>query len=312
MFHPAVALRQCIGRRHPAHHEVVMPHTHFTTLISASNLAERLDTAPESLFIADCSFELTDPAAGERIYAAGHVPGAHYLHLDRDLSGPKTGGNGRHPLPDRDALARKLAARGLGKGQQVIAYDAQGGMYAARLWWLLRWLGHDSAAVLDGGLAAWTGAGRALVTGIPPEKAGDFTSAAPLAVTIDAAAVERNLHSHERLIVDARAADRYRGENETLDPVGGHIPGALNRPFKDNLQADGRFKSAHSLREEFHAVLGAVAPERAVMQCGSGVTACHNLLAMEVGGLHGAALYSGSWSEWCADPARPVATGPTA
>jgi thiosulfate/3-mercaptopyruvate sulfurtransferase len=289
-----------------------MPHTHFTTLISASNLAERLEAAPDSLFIADCSFDLTDPAAGERTYGAGHVPGAHYLHLDRDLSGPKTGSNGRHPLPERDTLARKLAARGLRKGQQVVAYDAQGGMYAARLWWLLRWLGHDSAAVLDGGLAAWAEAGHALVTDVAPENAGDFVSAAPLAVTIDAAAVERNLQSRERLIVDARAADRYRGENETLDPVGGHIPGALNRPFKDNLQSDGRFKSAHSLREEFHAVLGAVAPERAVMQCGSGVTACHNLLAMEVGGLHGAALYSGSWSEWCADPARPVATGPAA
>jgi thiosulfate/3-mercaptopyruvate sulfurtransferase len=154
-----------------------MPHTHFTTLISASNLAERLEAAPDSLFIADCSFDLTDPAAGERTYGAGHVPGAHYLHLDRDLSGPKTGSNGRHPLPERDTLARKLAARGLRKGQQVVAYDAQGGMYAARLWWLLRWLGHDSAAVLDGGLAAWAEAGHALVTDIAPENAGDFASA---------------------------------------------------------------------------------------------------------------------------------------
>jgi thiosulfate/3-mercaptopyruvate sulfurtransferase len=295
-----------------AHHEVVMPHTHFTTLISAANLGERLDAAPESVFVADCRFDLTHPAAGEQAYAAGHLPGAHYLHLDRDLSGPKTGSNGRHPLPDRETLARKLAARGLKKGQQVIAYDAQGGMYAARLWWLLRWLGHDSVAALDGGLAAWTEAGRTLVGEVPVETAGDFATAAPLAVTIDAAAVERNLQSRERLIVDARAADRYRGENETLDPVGGHIPGALNRPFKDNLQIDGRFKSAHELREAFHAVLGSTAPERAVMQCGSGVTACHNLLAMEVAGLHGAALYSGSWSEWCANPSRPIATGSAA
>ncbi|CAB3786672.1 sulfurtransferase [Pararobbsia alpina] len=289
-----------------------MPHTHFTTLISAANLGERLDAAPESVFIADCRFELADPTAGERAYAAGHLPGAHYLHLDRDLSGPKSGGNGRHPLPDRETLARNLAARGLKKGQQVITYDAQGGTYAARLWWLLRWLGHDSVAVLDGGLAAWTETGRALVGEVPAETPGDFAAAAPLAVTIDVAAVERNLQSRERLIVDARAADRYRGENETIDPVGGHIPGALNRPFMDNLQPDGRFKSAHELREAFHAVLGPIAPERAVMQCGSGVTACHNLLAMEVAGLHGAALYGGSWSEWCASPLRPVAIGSAA
>lgn len=294
-----------------------MPHTHFTTLISADNLGERLDAAIQSatdpatglVFIADCRFDLTDPSAGERAYAAGHLPGAHYLNLDRELSGAKTGSNGRHPLPDRDTLARTLAARGLKKGQQVVAYDAQGGIYAARLWWLLRWLGHDSVALLDGGLAAWSETGRAFVSDLPTEAAGDFVAGAPLAVTIDAAGVERNLQSRERTVVDARSADRFRGENETLDPVGGHIPGALNRFYKDNLQQDGRFKSAHTLREEFHAVLGPVPPERAIMQCGSGVTACHNLVAMEVAGLHGAALYGGSWSEWCANPSRPVATG---
>jgi len=269
-----------------------MPHTHYTTLISAANLAGRLAAAPASVLVFDCRFDLADTGAGEKAYADGHIAGAHYLHLDRDLSGPKTGTNGRHPLPDRTKLVDTLAAYGLKQGQQVVAYDAQGGMYAARLWWLLRWLGHDSVAVLDGGLPAWQAAAHA-----------------PLSVTTDAQAIMRNLISRELMVVDARAPDRYRGENETLDPVGGHIPGALNRFFKDNLTADGRFKPAHSLREEFGALLPGTAPDRVVLQCGSGVTACHNVLAMEIAGLHGAALYAGSWSEWSADPSRPVATG---
>ena len=288
-----------------------MSHSHFTTLISAANLAERLDSARDTVYVVDCRFDLADPSAGERAYAAGHLPGAHYFHLDRELSGPKTGTNGRHPLPERDALAQRFGDHGLANGVQVVAYDAQGGMYAARLWWLLRWLGHDSVAVLDGGVDAWVEAGLPLVKDVPTETPRLFEHGAPLAVTINAAGIERNLQTHERVVIDARAADRYRGENETIDPVGGHIPGALNRPFKDNLSPDGRFKSAHTLRDEFHAVLGTTPSERAVMQCGSGVTACHNLLAMEVAGLHGAALYGGSWSEWSANPARPVATGPT-
>ncbi|HEV3424945.1 MAG TPA: sulfurtransferase [Paraburkholderia sp.] len=287
-----------------------MPHTHHTTLISAANLAERLAAAPGSVFVIDCRFDLADTEAGEKAYAAGHLPGAQYLHLDRDLSGPKTGTNGRHPLPERPALVATLAARGLKQGQQVVAYDAQGGMYAARAWWLLRWLGHDAVALLDGGLQAWEATGQPLTQDVAPRGAGDFKAGAPLAVTFDAQAVERNLGTHERVVIDARAADRYRGENETLDRVGGHIPGALNRFFKDNLTADGRFKPAHSLREEFGALLLGTAPDRVVLQCGSGVTACVNALAMEVAGLHGAALYPGSWSEWSSDPARPIATGP--
>jgi thiosulfate/3-mercaptopyruvate sulfurtransferase len=286
-----------------------MPHTHYTTLISAANLAERLANAPGSVLVFDCSFDLADPGAGERAYASGHIAGAHYLHLDRDLSGPKTGTNGRHPLPERAALVAMLAAHGLNPQQQVVAYDAQGGVYAARLWWLLRWLGHDSAAVLDGGLQAWQAAGFPLDTQVPAHAAGSFKAAAPLVATVDAQAVLRNLTVHERLVLDARAPDRYRGENETIDPVGGHIPGALNRFFKDNLTADGRFKAAHALREDFGALLSGKLPEYVVLQCGSGVTACHNALAMEVAGLHGAALYPGSWSEWCADPSRPVAKG---
>jgi thiosulfate/3-mercaptopyruvate sulfurtransferase len=287
-----------------------MPHTHYTTLISAANLHERLTAAPGSVLVFDCRFDLADPAAGEAAFAAGHIPGAQYLHLDRDLSGAKTGKNGRHPLPDRQALVNALAARGLDEAQQVVAYDAQGGMYAARLWWLLRWLGHDSVAVLDGGLDAWTAAGFALSKDVAQAKAGNFKAGAPLQVTVDVQAVVRNLSTHELTVVDARAADRYRGENETIDPVGGHIPGAVNRFYKDNLTADGRFKSAHTLREDFTALLPNTTPEHVVLQCGSGVTACHNALAMEVAGLHGAALYGGSWSEWCSDPSRPVATGP--
>jgi thiosulfate/3-mercaptopyruvate sulfurtransferase len=209
-----------------------MPHTHYTTLISAANLAERLTAAPGSVFVIDCRFDLADTEAGEKAYAAAHLPGAQYLHLDRDLSSPKTGTNGRHPLPDRAKLAAMLAARGLKQGQQVVAYDAQGGMYAARAWWLLRWLGHDAVALLDGGLQAWQAAGHPLTQEVAPHSPGNFKAGAPLAVTFDVQAVERNLSTHERVVIDARAADRYRGENETLDRVGGHIPGALNRFFK--------------------------------------------------------------------------------
>ena len=190
-------------------------------------------------------------------------------------------------------------------------YDAQGGAYAARLWWLLRWLGHDSVAVLDGGLQAWEAAGQPLATDVPHPAAGDFRAAAPLESTVDAAAVLANVNAPTRVVIDARAPDRYRGENETIDRVGGHIPGARNRFFKDNLTADGRFKTGHELREAFSAVLAGTEPNRAILQCGSGVTACHNALALEVAGLHGASLYPGSWSEWSADPSRPIATGPT-
>lgn len=286
-----------------------MPHTHYTTLISADNLAERLAAAPGSVLVFDCRFDLADTALGEQTYAAGHIPGAHYLHLDRDLSGAKTGTNGRHPLPARDALADTLKAHGLKQNQQVVAYDAQGGMYAARLWWLLRWLGHDSVAVLDGGLQAWQSAGHAVSQDTPPKSAGDFRAGAPLATVVDAQAVLANLTTKSQLVIDARAADRYRGENETIDRIGGHIPGALNRFFKDNLTADGRFKSGHELREAFNPLLGATPPNKVILQCGSGVTACHNALAMEIAGLHDPALYAGSWSEWSSDPSRPVATG---
>jgi thiosulfate/3-mercaptopyruvate sulfurtransferase len=189
----------------------------------------------------------------------------------------------------------------------VVAYDAHGGMFAARLWWMLRWVGHEAVAVLDGGLPAWTAAGNEVTTVVSLARQGHLQQRPSLAATIDADDILRDLPRASRTIIDARAPDRYRGENETLDPVGGHIPGAGNRFFKDNLQADGHFKSAAQLREEFAALIDN--PARAVMQCGSGVTACHNLLALEIAGLHGAALYPGSWSEWCADTARPIARG---
>ncbi|WP_454722238.1 MULTISPECIES: sulfurtransferase [Cupriavidus] len=283
----------------------------LTTLISCRDLrALREDSGRPSVVI-DCTFDLANPAAGREAYHAGHLPGAFYLHLDNELSGAKTGRNGRHPLPDPDTLTARLRALGVDAGSQVVAYDAQGGMFAARLWWLLRWLGHEAVAVLDGGKPAWVAAGLPLEAGTTaePEVPGSFTRKASLAATVDADLVLANLDAPRRLVVDARAPDRFRGENETLDPVGGHIPGAANRFFKDNLQADGSFKPADTLRAEFAQVLGATPASAAIMQCGSGVTACHNLLALEVAGLRGAALYPGSWSEWCADPARPVASG---
>jgi thiosulfate/3-mercaptopyruvate sulfurtransferase len=283
----------------------------FTTLISSQDLrALREDSGRHSVVI-DCGFDLANAAAGREAYHVGHLPGAFYLHLDNELSGEKTGSNGRHPLPDPNTLVARLRALGVNEDTQVIAYDAQGGMYAARAWWLLRWLGHAAVAVLDGGKNAWVAASLPLEAGNTPdpETPGRLTRKASLVATADAGAVLANLANPTRLLVDARAADRFRGENETLDPVGGHIPGAVNRFFKDNLEGNGSFKPAAVLKQEFGQVLGGTPASQAIMQCGSGVTACHNLLALEVAGLPGAALYPGSWSEWCADPARPVARG---
>jgi len=274
-------------------------------LVSAAEL-QALLACDTPCVLLDCSFDLVDPSAGERAYADGHIPGARYVHLDRDLSGAKTGRNGRHPLPERQALAERAAAWGVAPGVQVVCYDAQGMPYAARAWWLLRWLGQDAVAVLDGGPAAWVAAGGALSRDVSPLRpAAPFPSLAPAMPTVSATELLAQLG--RRPVLDARAGERFRGEVEPLDPVAGHIPGALNRFFKDNLQADGRFKPAAALRAEFEALH--VAPGEMVHQCGSGVTACHNLLAMEHAGLAGSALYPGSWSEWCADPARPVARG---
>ena len=281
----------------------------YTTLITAADLAARLDT-PDWVVV-DCRHDLMNPAAGRDAYAAGHIPGAVFADMDHQLSGAKQGADGvfrgRHPLPERAALLETLRGWGVNPGTQVVAYDAHGGMFAARLWWLLRWLGHPSVAVLDGALAAWQAQELPMSTEVPAPARGTIEERAPLVATVTAAEVLSNLAGGERQVVDARAPDRFRGENETMDPVGGHIPGANNRFFKDNLQADGLFKDAAHLRADFTPLVGE--PAKAIMQCGSGVTACHNLLALEVAGMQGAALYPGSWSEWCADPARPVATG---
>lgn len=284
------------------------------TLIGVDELHRALGQAGrDDIVVLDCGFDLTDPQAGRRQYEAGHIPGAAYVHLDDTLSGVKTGKNGRHPLPDRAGFARAMAALGIGSQTQVVAYDNAGGMFAARLWWLLRWLGHDAVAVLDGGVAAWTAAGYPLTTEAPPKRAaGQLPVGDSLQPTIDYAQLRQALDAGKHLVLDARAPDRYRGENETLDAVGGHIPGARNRFFRDNLAPDGRFLPPEQLRQEFTARMNGRAPADVINQCGSGVTACHNLLAMEVAGLTGAALYPGSWSEWSAQADAPVATGPDA
>jgi thiosulfate/3-mercaptopyruvate sulfurtransferase len=277
-------------------------------LISAADLQNLLASGAPVLLL-DCGFDLADPAAGEHAYAAGHLPGALYAHLDRDLSGAKakpTDALGRHPLPQRAAFADTAATWGLAPGLRVVTYDAQGGPYAARAWWLLRWLGHAEVQVLDGGVAAWQAHGGTLntQTTTPPSATAPYPADGPAGMpTLNADALQARLG--QVLLLDARAAERFRGDVEPLDPVAGHIPGATNRFFKHNLQTDGRFKPAPDLRSEFYALgNGAV-----VHQCGSGVTACHNLLAMAVAGLDAGALYPGSWSGWCADPARPVARG---
>lgn len=278
----------------------------YTALIGARDLAERIHDQDWVLF--DCRFDLANPDFGRDAYACGHIPGAFFMDLDEDLSGPKNGRNGRHPLPDPAALAARLEACGVNNHTQVVAYDDAGGMYAARLWWMLRWLGHHRAAVLDGGLQAWVSDAQALSTDTPEARPTTF-SLCLQPCRVDVNAVHANIGQSGMLLIDARSPDRFRGENETLDPVGGHIPGAVNRFFRDNLDAHGRFRDSATLRAEFVALLGNRPPAEVVHQCGSGVTGCHNLLAMEAAGLTGSRLYAGSWSEWCADPSRPVETG---
>ena len=280
----------------------------FTTLIQANELAARL-TGTDTL-VCDCRFDLADANAGRRAYGQGHILGAVHVDLDTVLSGEKTGANGRHPLPDREDFAAVMAGFGLSAASQVVAYDAAEGMFAARLWAMLRWLGHANVAVLDGGLAAWTAQGGALETTPPaPRPRGDLQSGRSMLPLVDYDAVRAASATGARPIVDARAADRFRGENETLDKVGGHIPGAVSRVFRRNLAEDGRWKPADTLRQEFTELLDGRDPKALIAQCGSGVTACHNLLAMEIAGLPGAALYPGSWSEWSSRPGSPIATG---
>lgn len=276
----------------------------YTTLISVADLAKCLEDPEVVIF--DCRHELTNPDFGPRAYAESHIPGARFANVDRNLSGPLTGKNGRHPLPDPDVFMEWLGRVGVSNASQVVGYDQAGGAYGARLWWLLRWLGHSRVAVLDGGWQAWNAAGRPVTKEVPAPKRAPFSGKADNS-RVDAQYVLQRLNSPEMVLIDARANDRYHGQNETIDPVAGHIPGALNRFFKDNLNAQGQFKSSEELRAAFKSLIGDMPAGKVISQCGSGITACHNLLAMEVAGIKGARLYPGSWSEWIADPARPVA-----
>ena len=274
-------------------------------LVSTGELAGHLGDAGWIVF--DTRHDLASPDKGRALYAQGHVPGAYFLHLDHDLSGPKSGRNGRHPLPDIHDFAKRINACGVTPETQVVAYDDIGGNFAVRLWWMLRWLGHETVALLDGGFPLWQKEGRPVTQEVPPPRAGSFVSRPHLGWTVDLPFVERFREDPSIRLLDARAPERFQGKTEPIDPVAGHIPGAINRFWKDNLSEDGRFKPPAQLRAEFDALLGADA-ERAVHMCGSGVTACHNAFAMELAGLAGGRLYPGSWSEWCSDKSRPVAT----
>jgi thiosulfate/3-mercaptopyruvate sulfurtransferase len=295
-----------------------MSDTAFTTLIEPRALAALIArpvgaaTAVATLAIIDCRHDLARPDWGAEAYAAGHVPDASFAHLDRDLSDPVTPSSGRHPLPRAERFAATLGRWGIDASVQVIAYDQGSGAIAARLWWLLRHHGHLRVAVLNGGFAAWQAAGLPTTSEPGRPVARRFEGAPQREAVASAQEIVRGLERGELergdvLLVDARAADRFAGRNETLDPVAGHVPGARNHPFTRNLDADGRFLSAEELARRWHETLGGTSPARVVSMCGSGVTACHNLLALEIAGLTGARLYAGSWSEWIRDPARPVA-----
>jgi len=280
---------------------------HFTTLIDANTLSEQLRREDLTLF--DCRFDLGNVSWGETEYARAHLPGALYLHLDRDLSSPISAQSGRHPLPDPGSFAARLAELGVTPESQIVAYDQGNGAYGARLWWLARWIGLRNVAVLDGGIAAWRAAGLPLETAVRTPKPSAFTPTVTPNAWVTSDDVDELRQRPGNLLVDARGAERFAGRNETLDPVAGHVPGARNRPFLDNLGADGRFLPADVLRQQFTTLLGSTNASSVVAMCGSGVTACHNLLALEHAGFSGARLYAGSWSEWIRDPRRPVATG---
>lgn len=280
-------------------------------LIEAREL-ERL-RASAGIVIIDVRHDLMNPRAGRDAYAAGHIPGAFFLHLDDDLSGPKRAGDGifrgRHPLPGRAGFARMLGELGVGDETLLVAYDEADGMYASRLWWMSLWIGHGRAAVLDGGLRAWREAGLALSADLPRATQRPLPLHDALVETIDAGEIERALGTSRLRVIDARAPERYRGDVEPLDAKAGHIPGAVNRPFKINVTAEGRFRPGPELAREIQPLASQVAPRDVVSQCGSGVTACHNILAMAVAGLPLPRLYAGSWSEWSSSPERPIATG---
>ncbi|ARP52982.1 sulfurtransferase [Alcaligenes faecalis] len=280
----------------------------FEFLVSAEQVQANLDNS--EWLILDVRHDLADHQAGRRAYEQGHIPGAVFLDHEVDLAAPKTGLNGRHPLPSRQELAQLLQQNGLRDGMQVVVYDAQGSLFASHMWWMLRWLGHPQVAILDGGWQAWQQLGGAEESG----SAKPVPAAAKLSVpeqaampTVQTEQVLKNLSKPIFTVLDARAAERYRGDVEPMDPVAGHIPDALNRSHLNNLGEQGRFKPAEQLRQEFQDLLGSISAEMVVHQCGSGITACHNLFAMELAGLSGSSIYPGSWSEWVSDASRPVA-----
>jgi thiosulfate/3-mercaptopyruvate sulfurtransferase len=274
-----------------------------STLVSTEALARNLG----AWRVFDCRHDLLEPELGEAQYRESHIPGALFASLDRDLSAPRSGGNGRHPLPDAGAFIAWLGRQGLKPDDAVVCYDAANGAMAARLWWMLRWVGHDEVAVLDGGLAKWTREARPVTAEVPRFPPTRYPARVRAGLSLDADAVAEQLRSS--LLLDARAPARWRGESEPIDPVAGRIPGAKNRFNMENVLADGTFKSPEVLRSEFLSVLQGRSPSQAIHYCGSGVAACHNLLAMEHAGLPGGRLYAGSWSEWLADPARPRERG---
>jgi thiosulfate/3-mercaptopyruvate sulfurtransferase len=277
----------------------------YKTLVDCHTLALHLHD-PDWVVV-DCRFVLSSPAAGRQAYEAGHIPGARYAHLDDDLSSPKTATSGRHPLPDPEKLAVTLGDWGIGPGKQVVAYDDSFGAMAARLWWLLRWLGHESVALLDGGLPRWQREGHPMTKDLPVVQPVTLVPTLRNDLLVDAGFVAKAVQDERWLVLDARSEERFNGEIEPLDPVAGHIPGAVNLPYEDNLHVSGRFSTPEELRELYQGQMQRVEPSHVIQMCGSGVTACHNILAMEHAGLSGARLYAGSWSEWIRDPSRPVA-----
>jgi thiosulfate/3-mercaptopyruvate sulfurtransferase len=275
----------------------------YSDRIEPSGLAPHLNDPDWAVF--DCRSYLAEPERGKSEYLGEHVPGALYVHLDRDLSGPLTGRNGRHPLPSIEHMTERFSSWGIDRNVQVVAYDTTQGQMAARLWWMLRYVGHDAVAVLDGGFQAWKAEGRQFASGWESRPERTFTASVRESMRVDVDGVDLEKH----LLIDARSPERFRGDVEPLDPVKGHIPGARNHPTAANLGADGRFLSKQELRKRFDSLMGESPASSIVSYCGSGVTACHNLLAMEIAGVHGARLYPGSWSEWCADESRPIAAG---
>ena len=277
-----------------------------TTLVSTDTLASHIG----EWAVVDCRFDLANDAWGRDQYEAGHIPGAVYANLNDDLSGPRTGTNGRHPMPSDEALVATVRRLGIANDSQVVAYDQDSGLYAGRLWWLLRYAGHRAVALLDGGFAKWTAEGRPVRAGAETRPASSFQASFDRSMHVTVDDVARRAGDGRTLLVDARGADRFEGRSETIDKVAGHIPGARNRFYRSNLAADGTMQSPEALRDAFTSLLDGRDPRDAVMYCGSGVSACHNLLAMEHAGLSGSPLYVGSWSEWSSNPERPIETGP--